>query len=795
MDYIKIPAVYNKLKKAEETFSPVIMTAAYGWGKSAAIGYYYRRKKTEILFCEDGRITRRPPISSIRANIIIIEDLQWLKEQESIQYLKDLLHSDGRQIVMATRGAVPKYLVGEEMQLGFVRIVEQDFVLGKEEVKKLFLSCEVEIDPKDIELVTLASQGYPPALMYYVKRMENGKRYSEEMYEAVWRDIYYLWDGVVYEQWNDLFIKFALCVCQYEEFTEQMAEYLMGNDNISKIIEYCRETMHQLNYCEGGFLSIRKEVRGFFCWKQSILWSKEAVIENYRRGANYYEMHGDIPKALEYYRKAGAVQRIKELLVRNANTHPGTGHYVETKEYYFELPKEQVLESPVLMAGMSMLYDLLLQPQQSEKWYQELVNFEKNKENPRELRREARTRLAYLDITLPHRGTKGILRILRNSFVMITKGDVFLPEMSVTGNLPSIMNGGLDFCEWSKSDTQIAKFMSRPIEVVVGKYGNGLVTIALAESGFEKATISPYEVMTRCCAGYEAASHGGKIEMCFVSVGIQVRQHIVAGQIASAKRVYRAFEEKVRAHCGAADHLLPKMEAFCVWISLFEGTGENVHEFVDKIPDVQIEFCILDRYRQLTKLRCLIAENRLEEALSLANFLTEYFYSYQRYFYWMENEVLRSIILYRMGDEHWREHLISAVKKAAEYHFVRVISMEGQAVLPLLRECRETKAFDGISADYLDEIYNETGKMAVSYPDYLIYIPETIVSLTKREEEILAMLCTGMTTGDICEQCAISYDGLKKHNRNIYKKLGAKNRAEAERRAIQLGLVHRGSVN
>ena len=175
MDYIKIPAVYNKLKKAEETFSPVIMTAAYGWGKSAAIGYYYRRKKTEILFCEDGRITRRPPISSIRANIIIIEDLQWLKEQESIQYLKDLLHSDGRQIVMATRGTVPKYLVGEEMQLGFVRIVEQDFVLGKEEVKKLFFFFFFEIDPKSILFLTLASQTYSSSLLYSVKRQDNNR--------------------------------------------------------------------------------------------------------------------------------------------------------------------------------------------------------------------------------------------------------------------------------------------------------------------------------------------------------------------------------------------------------------------------------------------------------------------------------------------------------------------------------------------------------------------------------------------------------------------------------------------
>ncbi|MBO4376220.1 MAG: response regulator transcription factor, partial [Lachnospiraceae bacterium] len=65
------------------------------------------------------------------------------------------------------------------------------------------------------------------------------------------------------------------------------------------------------------------------------------------------------------------------------------------------------------------------------------------------------------------------------------------------------------------------------------------------------------------------------------------------------------------------------------------------------------------------------------------------------------------------------------------------------------------------------------------------------VSLTKRETVILSMLCRGMSMEDICEELDITYDGLKKHNRNIYRKLGAKNRAEAERKAAWLGLVHR----
>ena len=58
MAYIKVPKVHEKLKKAEVLFSPVIMTAANGWGKTAAAEYYYRRKRPLILHCRDENIPR-----------------------------------------------------------------------------------------------------------------------------------------------------------------------------------------------------------------------------------------------------------------------------------------------------------------------------------------------------------------------------------------------------------------------------------------------------------------------------------------------------------------------------------------------------------------------------------------------------------------------------------------------------------------------------------------------------------------------------------------------------------------
>lgn len=56
MSYIKIEKVFEKLKKAEEIYAPVVITAASGFGKSAAVKYYYRRKSPITLYCKLGGV-------------------------------------------------------------------------------------------------------------------------------------------------------------------------------------------------------------------------------------------------------------------------------------------------------------------------------------------------------------------------------------------------------------------------------------------------------------------------------------------------------------------------------------------------------------------------------------------------------------------------------------------------------------------------------------------------------------------------------------------------------------------
>jgi ATP/maltotriose-dependent transcriptional regulator MalT len=61
--------------------------------------------------------------------------------------------------------------------------------------------------------------------------------------------------------------------------------------------------------------------------------------------------------------------------------------------------------------------------------------------------------------------------------------------------------------------------------------------------------------------------------------------------------------------------------------------------------------------------------------------------------------------------------------------------------------------------------------------------------LSERELEVLGLLATGKTNSEVARDLFVSVGTIKSHTGNIYRKLGAKNRAEALARARELDLI------
>jgi ATP/maltotriose-dependent transcriptional regulator MalT len=61
--------------------------------------------------------------------------------------------------------------------------------------------------------------------------------------------------------------------------------------------------------------------------------------------------------------------------------------------------------------------------------------------------------------------------------------------------------------------------------------------------------------------------------------------------------------------------------------------------------------------------------------------------------------------------------------------------------------------------------------------------------LSERELEVLALLASGRTNAEIARDLFVAMGTVKSHTANIYRKLGAKNRADALARSRELQLL------
>ena len=62
-------------------------------------------------------------------------------------------------------------------------------------------------------------------------------------------------------------------------------------------------------------------------------------------------------------------------------------------------------------------------------------------------------------------------------------------------------------------------------------------------------------------------------------------------------------------------------------------------------------------------------------------------------------------------------------------------------------------------------------------------------ALTPREQEVLDLMARGSTNREIAEALHLSPHTIHEHTSSLYRKLGARNRADAVQRAHRLGLA------
>ena len=759
----------------------LFFSAPCGFGKTAVAEALLSSR--EVLRLPVDSVGSKLPSAEADWQILLLDDLQDMQEEQDWNALCELICAcPERRFVLLSRGTPPGSLMAFQYT-GLMTVLEADDLLfDADDVRRLFQLSGANVTDSEIDGILKESVGYPLGVAITARCMSPDKPWTPELVARVFREVFLYFETAIYRRFDLPVRRFLLELAPFESFDLEMARMVSGDPRAGERLDWLLRYTTMLRCDDRQHYHFWSGFREFLLWEMEREYTEEKRKALFSRGGLYYELKEDYAHALECYTSGGDHSKVSELLVRNAELHPGMGHYAEMEKYYRSLPEAEILASPSLMQGMSMLCALAMDYEGSERWYGELQKFAERCGRQDAAGKQARSRLAWLDISLPQRGVNGLTETIPAVFRLLMNKEVTLPSFSVTSALPSIMNGGKDFSAWSKKDDLLYKTLRLPVEAVLGRDGVGLADCAIAESKFEKGEDVAGRMLSLLPQLNEVRNRGTP-DMEFAASGLLARSQLASGQPADARRTIEVLRE-----CFAERGLtrfLPNMDAMLCRIDMHTGDLDAADAWYrEKAPREPTHLNVMRRYQYLTQAMVELEDGRPDAAqLTLAP-LEPYIQNCARIIDGIHLNVLTAIALHRKRDEGWRERLTAALDAAAEYRFIRTVSVYGTAVLPLL----DALDWDGNKA-WRKRLMAAVRTQAAFYPHFLEPRLAPGEELTPTELQILHLLCADKSNAEIAQIMDVKLPTVKTHVSHILEKLDVKRRAEAKTAAKKLHLV------
>jgi LuxR family maltose regulon positive regulatory protein len=188
-------------------------------------------------------------------------------------------------------------------------------------------------------------------------------------------------------------------------------------------------------------------------------------------------------------------------------------------------------------------------------------------------------------------------------------------------------------------------------------------------------------------------------------------------------------------------------------------------------------------------------EKSLKQAEELLGNLHDYFTSAHNTRFLIEVLSLQALLQDAQGNEREAvSKLVEALKLAEPGGLIRMFVDLGPDMARLLERLTDNKTVSDYAKKLLVEFekYKDStagGKVSASKESVMGSEESQVTLLTNREQEIMDLLMNRMSNQEIADRLYISYDTVKRHAANIYRKLNVKGRRQAVNKAAELGII------
>lgn len=782
--YIHVkPAIEVQFQKCMERGRVLFFSAPCGFGKTVTAEKLIRQTGEKYRSVSGDRVPFEQLIEDPNWKILFVDDLQMMQEEKDLQALCSLIRENpDRRFILASRGLPPGCLMAFQYT-GLMSVLHADVLLfDREDIRKLFQEWEVPVTDSELSGVTKESIGHPLGVVITIRHMAEGQTFGPELVVGAFREVFRYFETAIYKRFDLNIRRFLLELAPFEQFDLDMARIVSGDPRVGEMLDWLQRNTTMLRYDETQRFHFWPQFRAFLMWEMDREYPEEKKKTLYSRGGMYYELKEDFVHAMDCYIRGGDHSKVSELLIRSAELHPGMGHYYEMEKYYHSLPEKEILASPALMQAMSMLCAMEMDYEKSEQWYEALKQFAEQCDRMDAGGRQARSRLAWLDISLPQREVSGLTDTIPAVFRLLRGKEITLPPFSVTSTLPSIMNGGKDFSDWSKKDDMLYQVLRIPVEAVLGKDGVGLADCAIAESKFEKGEDITHRMLSLVQRAGEIQRNGTP-DIEFAVTGLLIRSQMASGRSDDAVRTMEQLRTRFAEN--GLDRFLPNMDAMRCRMDLYVGDLDRADDWYrEKAPRDLMKLNVMKRYQYLTQAMVELAAGKNQDVLLTLSSLELYCRTCRRHLDSIHLLIIRAIACWREKDKTWKTYLDEALDIAEEYQFIRPVSGYGAAVLPLLEECSR----DDQNKWYL-RLMAAVREQAAYYPAFLQPRTAPGESLTATELQILRLICADKSNAEIGKIMDIKLPTVKTHVSHILDKLGVSRRSEAKTAAKKRWLI------
>jgi len=765
-------------------------------------------------------------ISMIESHFtLILDDYHLIQSQdvhEALIYLVDNLPSQ-MHLFIATRTDPPFRLSQLRMRSELCEIRGEDLRFTNDEAVD-FLNKRLDLDltSNDVTLLSEKTEGWIAGLQLAAISLR-GHQDKQGFVRAFAGDDRYIADFLLDEALGRQpahIQAFLLQTSILDQFNAPLCTAVTGQDDSQVILaELERSNLfitsldnqrnwYRYHHLFADLLRIRQ--------KQS---KQDSIDELYQRASSWYEGQQLISEAVRLALLGNDSENVTRMIERYILAIVSTSELYELNRLLNAIPEETTSQNPWLVLAQTWGLAYVGKNELAESKLNKLTtSMESLNENTR-LRVQGRIYVLQSFLAASRGDRKGSIQIAQYALSNLSGSDLSLKSFALLlignalrfdGNLDNAIefhNDALSLSELAGDQFLTVSILSRLSDMwrTMGQLGRAYKTsmqaLRIVEDGQKATGLQSFAlgyIKLRLCRVYYARNELHLALKC-ADIGLNLAKEW--GSFDSISLGYFNLAEIYQAmgNHNKAINFLQKFKddyplahrhqyrlASALEADLYVRSGDinkaiKWAEADGKKADDPIQFVDFQIYKTLAQV--LIAQDRLMDAQTLLNRLLEIAEGTGAVEYAIQTLVIKAIAFQNASEmDAAIDTLARALSLAAPEGYHRTFIDQGEQIAQLIYQA----ALRGIYPEFCNQLLEEFSaplKLDASPQDDLVD------PLTHREIEVLKIIDKGRTNQEIAQELVLSLHTIKSHARNIYSKLGVKNRTEAVARARLLDLL------